>query len=171
MPRDLALVFAELELVVGLRAGALMEHELADPYSRLDVYGEAVWVAEPFYTAVHYARQGSELIEHKLRDALELRFGWRSWGPEADEFSARYWKQNPFRPVVLALDVPLVELGWYRDQLDPEKAWRRIHRNRHLRDVNCPLEPPVPLEWVVGVVDPEHVARVDREMPAPLFGV
>jgi hypothetical protein len=41
-----------------------------DPYARLDVYGHAIWVAEPFSTAAHYATRGSELTEHELRAAF-----------------------------------------------------------------------------------------------------
>ena len=167
MPRDIGAVFADIERVVGLPAGALMEQEIADPYSRLDAYGNEIWVAEPFHTAAHYASRGSELIEHKLRAALELRYEWKRWGQEADQFSAAYWEQNPFRPLVLALDIPLVHLDWYRDQPDPAKAWRKVHRNPHLRDVNYPLEPPVPIEWVVATIDPDEVARKDREMQLP----
>jgi hypothetical protein len=167
MPRDIGAVFADIELVVGLPTGALMNQEIADPYSRLDAYGNAIWVAEPFHTAVHYARHGSELIEHKLRAALELRYAWRRWGEEAERFSAAYWAQHPFRPVVLALDIPLIRLDWYRDQPDPAKAWRKTHRNPHLREVNYPLEPPVPIAWVVAAIDPDGVAQIDREMQLP----
>ncbi len=160
-PRQMGELRLELEKEFGLTPGSLDGPEL-QMYAQ-GVRADNVFVADSFYHACgHAGRGGNEAVLLLLGRAFHIAEGIDSRSAEASTRLERYLKDKGIRPVVLALDVPFEAIPDYRDSADPAAAWRAMHPPGVFLDFNLAVESPVPIGWVVAVIDPEEVDDADR---------